>query len=45
MLKKAFFILIISDYNSRIYARVLNLLDFNIIFNFDWLRIVNPIID
>jgi hypothetical protein len=35
MLEEAFFILIISGYNSRIYARVLNLSDFNIILSFD----------
>jgi hypothetical protein len=45
MLGEVFFILIINGYNSRIYARILNLLNFNIIFNFDWLRIINFIID
>ena len=42
---EASFTLVMSGYNSRIHARVLNLPDFDIILGFDWLRTVNPIID
>ena len=42
---EASFTLVMSGYNSRIHARVLNLPDFDIILGFDWLRSVNPLID